>query len=117
MVVTGINTELEFTITFHTPFRVGASYGESGVDLTLDRDEPVGADHLKGLMRFAAHDVLRLDDSLIAAVYGSTATPSPWCWTAAVPTEEWKAPELRNRVAIDPATHAVTGFTGCNDFS
>jgi hypothetical protein len=53
-------TVLGFTVTFHSPFRVGSTYARDGVDAALDRHDPLPPDHLKGLMRAAATGLLGL---------------------------------------------------------
>ena len=47
-------TVLGFTVSFYSPFRVGAAYARDGVDAALDQHDPLPPDHLKGLMRAAA---------------------------------------------------------------
>lgn len=95
-----------FTVTFHSPFRVGASSGDDGLDLMVDAAEPLAGDHLKGLMRAAARDVLRLTASSISEVFGSRSRPSPWAWSAAEPDRMWEL-GTRHRVAIGEATHSA----------
>jgi hypothetical protein len=103
-------TVLAFTITFHSPFRVGAAYASDGVHAAIDRDDPLPADHLKGVMRAAAADLF--GDHLhwaIAEVFGSPAAPSPWSWSTATladPSDEWKFGR-RHRVRIDPEKHSA----------
>lgn len=95
-----------FTVTFHSPFRVGASSGDDGVDVMVDAAEPLAGDHLKGLMRAAARDVLRVTESSISEVFGSRSSPSPWSWSAAEPDRKWEL-GTRHRVATDDATHSA----------
>lgn len=111
--------ELNYTLTFHTPFRVGASHGRDGTHLLVDTDEPVAAAHLKGLMRAAATMVLQLPDHLVDQVFGarvprrpgiaarSGGPQCPWAWSAAQPLQQWGRPRLRTRISIDPEHHAV----------
>ncbi len=99
-------TVLSFTVTFHGPFRVGSAYARDGVDAALDRHEPLPPDHLKGLMRAAACDLLGARHHLIGEVFGSPRCPSPWFWSAAEPDGEWTF-SFRHRVAIDQATHSA----------
>ncbi|MFI8774864.1 RAMP superfamily CRISPR-associated protein [Gordonia sp. NPDC062954] len=99
--------QVAFRLEFHSPFRVGAAYGEDGVDLTIDVDEPIPSDHIKGLMRFAAKNTLSLDQTLVDRVFGSASTTSPWSWLAVEPEGDWGDPRLRNRTAIDEDTHAA----------
>jgi hypothetical protein len=98
-------TTLGFTISFHGPFRVGAAYGRDGIDAAIDRDQPLPADHLKGVMRDAAVTLLGSGHALLAEVFGSARAPSPWAWSAAAATD-WNFG--RNyRVKIDPVTHSA----------
>ena len=97
---------LGFTVTFYSPFRVGSAYARDGVDAALDRHDPLPPDHLKGLMRAAAADLLGLPTALAGEVFGSPASPSPWSWTSAVPGDGWEF-SVRNRVTIDPASHSA----------
>lgn len=99
---------VSFTVTFHSPFRVGASTGQDGVDLMVDVAEPLAGDHLKGLMRAAARDVLRLTDASVNEVFGSRSSPSPWAWSAAELESDggWDL-GTRHRVAIDESTHSA----------
>lgn len=103
-------TALAFTITFHSPFRVGAAYAKDGVHAAVDRDDPLPADHLKGVMRAAAADLFGDHRHwAVAEVFGSTAAPSPWSWSAAAPPggpEQWKFGR-RHRVRIDPEKHSA----------
>jgi hypothetical protein len=103
-------TVLAFTITFHSPFRVGAAYAKDGVHAAIDRDDPLPADHLKGVMRAAAADLFGDHRHwAVADVFGSTAAPSPWSWSAATPvgaSERW-AFGRRHRVRIDPEKHSA----------
>lgn len=100
-------TTLGFTITFHGPFRVGAAYGRDGIDAAIDHDEPLPADHLKGVMRDAAATLLGSGHALLAEVFGSPRAPSPWAWSAAtLAAGTWNFG--RNyRVKIDPETHSA----------
>lgn len=103
-------TVLAFTITFHSPFRVGAAYARDGVHAAVDCDDPLPADHLKGVMRAAAADLFGDHEHwAIAEVFGSPATPSPWSWSAATPagsSQRWEFGR-RHRVRIDPGTHSA----------
>lgn len=119
-------TVLGFGILFHTAFRVGAASGRDGVLLAVDLDDPLPADHLKGLMRAAARDVLHLDPQRIDAVFGASgrARACAWSWSSALPDTPsddavpgaaastattgtgWRF-ATRHRVALDPATHSA----------
>jgi hypothetical protein len=102
-------TVLAFTVTFHSPFRVGAAYARDGVAAALDPDDPLPADHLKGVMRAAAGQLLaNRDHPAIFEVFGSAESPSPWSWSHATPAGEnhW-AISGRHRVKIDEDNHSA----------
>lgn len=99
---------LSITITFHSAFRVGAASGRDGVDLAVDHSEPLGADHLKGMMRAVAGELSglgALPPDLVDEVFGRAGGPaSPWVWTPAMPSQgPWQV-EVKHRVAIDADT-------------
>jgi hypothetical protein len=104
-------TVLGFTITFHSPFRVGAAYARDGVDAAVDLEDPLPADSLKGLMRAAARELLGGDHHAVDAVFGAPARPSPWAWSGARPPgREWSPSDLsgsRHRVTINAETHSA----------
>lgn len=88
----GHRTELVFTITFHGPFRVARGEASGGADLTVDRQTPLPASSIKGLMRAAAEHVLRIPEPWLMAVFGADtggdqAGPGlggvldQWCWS------------------------------------
>lgn len=98
---------LDFTVSFHSAFRVGSAYARDGVGAALDRHDPLPADHLKGLMRSAARDLLGLPAATVGEVFGDYTTPSPWSWSAARPAgDDWDF-TFRHRVTIDPGTHSA----------
>lgn len=98
-------TTLGFTVTFHGPFRVGAAYARDGIDAALDRDDPLPADHLKGVMRDAAATLLGHRHPVLAEVFGSPRASSPWSWTSAT-ADDWRFG--RNyRVEIDSGRHSA----------
>lgn len=98
-------TTLGFTIMFHGPFRVGAAYARDGIDAALDHDDPLPADHLKGVMRDAAATLLGARHPKVGEVFGSPRAPSPWSWSGAA-ADDWNFG--RNyRVEIDPGTHSA----------
>lgn len=103
-------TVLGFTITFHGPFRVGAAYARDGVDAAIDHDDPLPADHLKGVMRFAAVTLLGTRHRALDEIFGSVRAPSPWSWSSATIAsgnqEDWNIGS-RHRVTIDPKTHSA----------
>ena len=100
-------TVLSFTVTFHSPFRVGAAYSRDGVAAALDHDDPLPADHLKGVMRAAAAQLLaNPDHPVILEVFGSPRTSSPWSWSHATPVNDWTITR-RHRVKIDEQHHSA----------
>lgn len=106
-------TVLSFTVTFHSPFRVGAAYARDGVAAALDPCDPLPADHLKGLMRAAAGQLLAdRGHPAILQVFGSRWSPSPWSWSHATPTggngmqSKWHF-SRRHRVKIDEDSHSA----------
>jgi hypothetical protein len=103
-------TVLSFTITFHGPFRVGAAYARDGIHATVDPDNALPADHLKGVIRAAAAQLLGgPEHPAIGAVFGSPRTPSPWVWSPAAPLgqPDWTVTR-RHRVTIDEHTHSAS---------
>lgn len=102
-------TVVSFTVTFYGPFRVGAAYARDGIHAAIDPDDALPADHLKGVMRAAAAQLLGgPGHPAISAVFGSTRTPSPWAWSHAVPLgqPDWTI-SRRHRVTIDERTHSA----------
>lgn len=100
-------TVLSFTVVFHSAFRVGSAYARDGVDAALDHHDPLPADHLKGMMRAAARDLLCLPAGTVGEVFGDYVTPSPWSWTSATPIgQDWDV-VLRHRVTIDAETSSA----------
>jgi hypothetical protein len=101
---------VEFEVAFHSEFRVGATYGRDGVDLAVEHDDPLPAEHLKGLMRAAAQRLFKPGE--VERVFGSVRRRSPWSWTSAEPTAQptgevsWRFGH-RHRVSIHPETHAA----------
>ena len=100
-------TILGFTVTFHSMFRVGSAYARDGVDAALDRHDPLPPDHLKGLMRSAARDLLRLKTAQVGSVFGSPKSPSPWSWSSAQSDDHGWVFSHRHRVEIDPDSHSA----------
>lgn len=100
-------TALVFTVTFHSPFRVGAAYSRDGVAAALDPLDPLPADHLKGVMRAAAAQLLANPrHPAILEVFGSPRAPSPWSWSHATPSGGWTT-SRRHRVRIDEQHHSA----------
>jgi CRISPR/Cas system CSM-associated protein Csm3 (group 7 of RAMP superfamily) len=102
-------TVLGFNVSFHSPFRVGAAYASDGVAAALDERDPLPPDHLKGMMRAAAVNLLG-QHQVVAEVFGSAAAPSSWSWSSATldgqTVQEWSV-SRRHRIAIDRDTHTA----------
>lgn len=101
-------TRLDFTITFHSPFRVSLGQGGNGAHDTVDTRDALPASSLKGVMRATAKTLLGRDHSVIGEVFGSDAEPAPWRWTSARPKEKWHRSAPAARVRIDPDTGAAS---------
>lgn len=107
---------LIFEINFHGPFRVATGRAGDGTDSVVDREMPLPASSIKGVMRSAARDLLHLPDSLVGAVYGSAWQPSPWSWSDATLTRaagggaagaDPARVRARARIQIADDTHTV----------
>lgn len=101
--------ELRFVIDFLSPFRVSTGQAATGVDATIDPDDPLPATSLKGVMRATAKRLLGEDATLVGEVFGNTEQPCPWHWGDAV--RSVGGPWLRQitaRVQIDPVTRTAT---------
>lgn len=102
-------TVLPFTVTFHGPFRVGAAYARDGIHAAVDRADALPADHLKGVMRASAAQLLGSPGHpAISAIFGSPRAPSPWGWSNGTPLGQpsWTITR-RHRVTIDEQTHSA----------
>lgn len=75
-------TTLSFTITFHGPFHVARGAATAGLDRTVDREVPLPASSIKGVMRAEATGTLGLGD-LVSEVFGAPGRQSPWAWSDA----------------------------------
>jgi CRISPR/Cas system CSM-associated protein Csm3 (group 7 of RAMP superfamily) len=81
----------EFTITFHGPFHIGSGVADQGLDRVLDHGALLPGTSLKGVMRAAASETLKLPRLLVAQVFGGVIqtqgktrrVPSPWAWSDA----------------------------------
>ncbi|GGL19414.1 hypothetical protein GCM10012284_62440 [Mangrovihabitans endophyticus] len=98
---------LRFAVCFHTPFRVAAGRAANGADSVVDRGDLLPASSLKGVMRSAARDLLRLPATLVDAVYGTSGTPCPWSWSDSTLTGDATSVRRRARIQIDDATHTT----------
>lgn len=100
---------IDITVAFGSWFRVGAAYPVDGIDVAVDHEDPLPAEHLRGLMRAEARWLASLgvgSTALIDEVFGRPAQPSPWAWRSVVPADRWTF-SSRHRVSIDPERHAA----------
>lgn len=74
---------LVFRITFLGPFHVGGSSPDAGLDSPVDREVPLPASSLKGLMRAQARNTLGAPAGLVSAIFGAPPRESAWTWTDA----------------------------------
>ncbi|MFE9187845.1 RAMP superfamily CRISPR-associated protein [Micromonospora haikouensis] len=108
---------LTFEIGFHGPFRVATGRAGDGSDSVIDREVPLPASSIKGVMRSAARDLLKLPAPLVEAVFGAAWQPSPWSWSDATLSGAGDVAGLeplrvraRARIQISDVTHtAVDG--------
>ncbi|MGW2320093.1 RAMP superfamily CRISPR-associated protein [Streptomyces sp. NPDC001680] len=89
---------------FHGPFRIGTGRPAPGADDTVDRDDPLPASSLKGVMRASAAWLLPGGAHLVDRVFGTARQPSPWHWSGADFGEQPPRAVVRARIAIDPVT-------------
>ncbi len=75
---------LSFVVTFHAPFHVGSGVASRGLDRVIDRENPLPATGLKGVMRAAAAETLDLPTGLVTEVFGGPGGAAcPWWWSDA----------------------------------
>ena len=104
---------MRFEIIFHTPFRVASGHAGDGSDTTVDRGALLPASSLKGLMRSAARDLLKLPEPLVDQVFGTGWQPSPWSWSdAAVTAGRGAEPAIRPRARIRIDAESGTAASG-----
>lgn len=79
---------LSFRMTFHGPFHIATGKSGDGADSLVDRDNPLPASSLKGLLRSQARDVLRLSPRLICDIFGDQpvndderSAPGAWAFS------------------------------------
>lgn len=102
-------SSLEFRVTFHSAFRVGASYARDGLDAVTDRDDPCPGDHLKGLMAHAARQLIHIGvthEDTVREVFGSPRYPCPWNWSGVTPDGSWTW-QVRHRVEVSDMSKAA----------
>lgn len=91
-------TELKFTIAFHGPFAVSSGYPDDGLDHTIDRDDPLPATQLRGLLRAHAEHWLGIPQNLVNEIFGHAGQRSPWIFTK----PEIAQIDCENRDGVDP---------------
>ncbi len=76
MVVAAMSVdELRFVIDFLSPFRISTGAAAAGVNATIDRNDPLPATSLKGVMRATAKQLLGEDAELVGQVFGDAKQP------------------------------------------
>ncbi|MCA1278259.1 RAMP superfamily CRISPR-associated protein [Saccharopolyspora sp. 7B] len=95
---------LDFTITFHSPFRVARGEGGRGAHDTIDDTDRLPATSLAGVMRATATTLLGEQNPVLDEVFGSDAIPCPWRWSPARPLHGWQDSTPAARVRIDAET-------------
>lgn len=99
---------LTFSITFHSPFHVGSGVASRGLDRVIDRENPLPATSLKGVMRAAAAETLCLPSQLVTEVFGGPgAGACPWWWSDARLMEDTPSIDRLARIRVDEATGTV----------
>ncbi|SHJ47193.1 hypothetical protein SAMN02745244_02586 [Tessaracoccus bendigoensis DSM 12906] len=71
---------LRFQIDFLGPFHVSSSPDE-GLDRTVDREVPLPASGIKGLMRAQCTHILMVPTSIVDSIFGSKKCEAAWLWT------------------------------------
>lgn len=105
-------SELTFTVRFHEPFLVGSGQSGRGLDEIARAGRRVPAESLKGAMRAAAEQVIRVPVQLLHEVYGTVGSQrgavgqGAWAWTDAGPDRAFVA-YRRSRNRIDHKTRMV----------
>lgn len=99
-------TTVTLTITFNTAFRIATGRAGEGGDQIIDRENPLPASSLKGVLRDAARQLLPAsptaddkwqDHPLVTEVFGGRGSrQSPWHFSDA----EISAPRYKSRVRI-----------------
>lgn len=64
------------TLAFHSAFRIGTGNADGTAHATIDRDTPVPASSLKGLMRASADRLLPYRPEVVDAVFGTPGAPA-----------------------------------------
>lgn len=99
-------TTITLTITFNTAFRIATGRAGEGADQVIDRDNPLPASSLKGVIRDAARQLLRptlksddewSDHPLVNEVFGWRGSQqSPWHFSDG----ELDNPRYKSRVRV-----------------
>ncbi|WP_329543353.1 hypothetical protein OG548_45885 [Streptomyces sp. NBC_01356] len=108
------------TLAFHSAFRIGTGNADGTAHATIDRDTPVPASSLKGLMRASADRLLPYRPEVVDAVFGTPRRPCPWHWSPArfdpppgLPTDQKHTERRINSADPEPGPDAEreTDFT------
>lgn len=111
-------TVIRFSVRFHQPFLVRSGAAAGGLDAVARFWNPLPASSLKGAMRHASRDVLRVPPDTVDEVFGrasrqgtsqSRAVESragAWAWTDAGPVTGFVR-HTRPRNRVDPITGVV----------
>lgn len=100
--------KIAMTIEFHGPFRVATGTATREAAISVDDQEPLPTESVKGVMRASAQQLLPHRANLIDEVFGSSGrrSASPWHWGSVHIAEPFHI-ESRTRIAIDPATRVA----------
>lgn len=101
-------TNIDFTIDFHGPFRVGGGEPVDLFDAPVRREDPLPQSSIKGLMRAEASERLRIDDYWVTRVFGSPALPCPWWWSPVKLLDATFSPTTK--VRVDDVGRSMRGF-------
>lgn len=99
---------LSLTIRFHGPFRVATGTATRDAAVSVDQENLLPTESLKGVMRASANRLLPHRTDLVGAVFGTSGrrSASPWHWG----TVTFREPEIesRIRIAIDAETNVAS---------
>lgn len=99
---------LSFVVTFHAPFHVGSGVASRGLDRVIDRENPLPATGLKGVMRAAAAETLVLPTGLVTEVFGGPGGAAcPWWWSDARFIPQETSIDRLARIRVDETTGTV----------
>lgn len=100
-----MTTTLGYRIEFRSPFRIATGDPGGGLDSRVDKDRPLPASTLKGLMRVAAERLVGSDHRLIAEVFGASGDAGQWRWKHGQVADLRAG--VRSRIAIDVKSRTV----------